>query len=212
MNLEVLEGLEALLPLDFFAVKGELPYAKDLPTSRWMRKHPLPVLLGQESFGSIALCWSGEGLVVDLVVHQPFQESSYPRYQEGDSFELFVDTRDLKTTQSITSFCHHFLFLPQSVQGITSQEVTRFRSEDRHPICSSEELSSETSFHNDSYEMRLKIPTSCLFGFDPTAFPKLGLSYRLNRPKRPAQLFSSSREHFLLEQHPRLWASFNLVR
>ena len=202
--------------MDFFALIGRLPHVKERPSFRWMQKNALlpdtAEGLIQESFAQIALGWNESGLFVDLAVDKPFEESLYPSFREGDSFELFIDTRDLKTTRFMTSFCHHFVFLPQAVQGVRAQEVTHFRTEDRHSLCSGDDLQVETVFHKDSYEMRLMIPASVLHGFDPSSFQRLGLSYRLNRFKGPPQLFSVSGEHFLLEQHPRFWASFMLTK
>lgn len=216
MTIEILEGLEPLIPLDFFAVKGRIPHVKEGVSFRWMQKRALlpdtAEGLIQENFAQIALGWDQTGLFIDLAVDKPFEEALYPSYREGDSFELFVDTRDLKTTKFLTSFCHHFVFLPQAVQGVRAQEITYFRTEDKHKICSGDDLQVETTFHKNSYEMRLVVPASVLHGFDPLSFERLGLSYRLNRFKGPPQLLSSSVEHFLLEQHPAFWASFILTK
>ena len=216
MTIEILEGLDPLIPLDFFALKGQLPHVKENASSRWMQKNALlPELseeLIQENFAQIAMGWNETCLLIDLVVDKPFEEASYPNFREGDSFELFIDTRDLKTTRFMTSFCHHFVFLPQAVQGVRAQEITHFRTEDKHPLCSGDDLQVEASFHKNSYEMRLMIPSFALQGFDPSSFDRLGLSYRLNRFKGPPQLFSASAEHFLLEQQPKIWASFLLTK
>ncbi len=216
MNKETLEALPPLLPLEFFSLKGSLPFVKGKPSSAWMQKHcqigSTQHLLSQEDFASIALGWDEEGLLADLLIDKPFEEAFYPQFSQGDAVELFIDTRDRKSGGFSTRFCHHFLFLPSPVQGISAQELTRFRSEDAHPLADFKDLEIHTTFHKNSYGMQVKIPAHALHGFDPIAFDRLGFTYRIHRYKGSAQYFSSSGEHFSLEQHPRFWASFTFSK
>jgi hypothetical protein len=216
MSKETLEELPPLLPLEFFSLSASLLFVKAKPSSAWMQKHCLldstQHLAFQEDFASVALGWNEEGLIADLLIEKPFEEAFYPSFSQGDAVEFFIDTRDRKSGGFSTRFCHHFLFLPSAVQGIEAQELTRFRSEDTHPLADPKDLEIQTTFHKSSYAMQIKIPAHCLHGFDPTAFDRLGFTYRIHRFKGSAQYFSSSGEHFSLEQHPRFWASFKLSK
>src|SRR5574342_480228 len=105
-------------------------------------------LLGEDSFADVGVVWHQDGLYVHLHARKKFEEACYPKFTEGDALELFFDTRDLKEAGFPTKFCHHFLILPQEVQGIRCLELTRFRTEDSHPLCEPDKV--EISFHAGS--------------------------------------------------------------
>lgn len=216
MITERLEECPALLPLEFFAMEGELRYSKTPPSAKLMRRSfMLPDTsewLAEERFAEVAMAWNEEGVFVDVFVDKPFEEAIYPRFSEGDAVELFFDTRDLKTAGFATRFCHQFVFLPQAVQGIQAQEVTHFRTEDTHPLCDAAELQVKAEIGKKNYEVYIFIPAQCLHGFDPHSFERMGITYRIHRFKGQPQNFALSSQHFSLEQHPRLWASFKFTK
>lgn len=216
MNSEVLERLPALTPLDFFSVQGDLPYSKSAPSTKLMRsRYLLPNTsewLSEEHFAEVAAAWNESGLFIDVFVEKPFEEALYPRFDGGDAVELFFDTRDLKTAGFATRFTHQFLFLPQAVQGVKAQELTHFRTEDTHLHCDPADLQLSTEFTKKNYEMEIFIPAHCLQGYDPASFDRIGFTYRIHRYKGTPQHFSLSSQHFTLEQHPRLWASFKFIQ
>lgn len=216
MLLDTLEAMPALAPLDCFALNVSGRFSKSPGIGKPLKSSfflpDTSKLLGAEAFADVAFCWNEEELVVEATVHQAFEESCYPRFTEGDALEVFIDTRDLKNTGFATRFCHHFVVLPQEVQGIRALEVTRFRTEDTHPLCDPSELRVEAEFEKKSYWLRVCIPTSCLHGYDPDHFDRLGFTYRLSRPHAEPQYFAIRSTDWAIEQHPRLWASLKLFR
>jgi hypothetical protein len=216
MALELFESMPALAPLDFFSVVAPVRYKKPGDRSKRFKKpFDLPstsTLLGEESFADFSISWCEEGMAIETVVRQPFQQAIYPRFSEGDSLELFIDTRDLKAAGFIHRFCHHFLILPQEVQGIRVLEITHFRTEDSHPLCDPAEIRVDVRFDKKGYDMQIFIPTSCLHGYDPDHFDRLGFTYRFNRYRGDPQHFTLRSEDWAIEQNPRLWASLKLER
>ncbi len=216
MNGENLEQCPPLAPLEFFALESELRYSKTAPSSKLMRRSFLlsdtSEWLAEQRFAEVAMAWNEEGIFIDVYVDKPFEEAFYPRFSEGDAVELFFDTRDLKTAGFPTRFCHQFVILPQAVQGIQAQEITHFRTEDTHPLCEASDIQVTAEFANKSYDLQIYIPASCLHGFDPASFDHIGFTYRIHRFKGLPQHFALSSEHFSLEQHPRLWASFKFTK
>jgi hypothetical protein len=216
MNLEVLEGLPALAPLEFFSLEGRLLYCKGSPSVAQMKStYLLPDTtewLAEERFADVALSWNEAGIAVHVFVDKPFEEAIYPNYAEGDAIELFFDTRDLKTAGFATRFCHQFVFLPESVQGIIAREVSHFRTEDAHPLCDAAELQVVPHIGNKDYSLQIFIPSHCLHGFDPSSFERIGFTYRIHRYRGAPQHFALSSRHFSLEQHPRLWAGYTVER
>jgi hypothetical protein len=123
-----------------------------------------------------------------------------------------IDTRDVKTAGFNTRFCHHFFFLSEPVEGLVAGEITRFRTEDTHELCDPQDLKVISSRKKNSYTMNLFIPGSCLYGYDPDQFNRLGFTYRLNRAHGFPQHFSVVSEDYQIEQQPSLWSSLRLIK
>jgi hypothetical protein len=197
-----------LAPIHFFRLSC------DIKQGRKASKQLLPDtsdLLGEESFAEVGLCWRQEGLDVYLHANKKFEEACYPKFSEGDAFELYIDTRDMKDAGFPTRFCHHFLILPQEVQGVRALELTRFRTEDSHPLCDLDKI--EISFHAGSrdYFLDIHLPAEILHGYDPHSFDRLGFTYTVHRNKYMPQNFSVSSNYVTIAQNPSLWASCRLV-
>ena len=92
-------------------------------------------LCSEESFAEVAMGWHQQGLEIYVRIDEPFRQAHYPEVDRGDSIEVFVDTRDVKTASFNTRFCHHFFFLAEGIEGHFAGEMTRFRTEDVHPLC-----------------------------------------------------------------------------
>lgn len=216
MSARPFEELPALSPLHFFNLTAEVGFAKEAPSMRvLMRSHRLPCmaeLLSETPFAQVALNWGIEGVSIGVVVEKPFEEAYYPEWSQGDALELFFDTRDLKGAGFLTRFCHHFLILPQEVQGIRALELTRFRTEDSHPLCDPLEIGVATEFFGSSYQLHIFLPAHCLHGYDPSVFDRLGFTYRIHRKGGNPQHFAVPSSDFCIEQSPRLWGSLKLIK
>lgn len=168
-------------------------------------------MLQEKSFADLHMGFNEQGLYFLCQVNQPFQDQFYPDVQRGDSLELFIDTRDLKSASYNHKFCHHFIFLPKETEGVHAYEATRFRSDDMHDLCDPQDLKVETDFSSQSYSLKIFIPAQCLYGYDPKECDRLGFNYRVNRCGGPAQHFSVSSEEFSIEQQPSLWSKVYLT-
>jgi len=204
MNKTFLADLEPLQPVNFFNLELEGRLGKEflLPDTSF--------LLGETPFGEIALLLQKEAIIIKAKVHKPFEESFYPAYEKGDSLELFFDTRDLKTAGFMTRFCHHFVILPVEVEGVMAREITRFRTEDVHSLCDPAEIEVKTDFASSSYSLNIYLPVSCLHGYDPLSFHRLGFTYKLNRFRGEPQHFALSSHFYNIVQHPSYWASIEI--
>lgn len=184
---------------DFFLPDNEKYYLPDTTS-----------LSGERSFAEVALGWNPEGIACTVRIKESFLESHYPNVQKGNSVELFFDTRDMKNAGFNTRFCHHFFFLPKSVEEVSCGEITRFRTEDAHELCPASELVCKTSFSPKEHSMQIFIPKGCLYGYDPEQFDRLGFTYRINHPKYSPQHFSVLSSEFQIDQQPALWSSLKL--
>lgn len=219
-NLGESEEWLPLTPVNFFQISAECPYlapgkGKLFPNISQQQAQQMLLpdtshLCAEESFAQVSLGWNEEGLEAFIRIKHPFKRASYPDIARGDSVELFIDTRDVKTSGFNTRFCHHFFFLAEAIEGHCAGEITKFRTEDVHPLCDSNELKVKSLTQPTSHILNIFIPSHCLYGYDPEQFDRLGFSYRINRADGFPQHFSVSTEDFPIEQQPSLWGSLKL--
>lgn len=211
----------ALSPINFFQISADCyslpPTKKSFPllSGQNYQKYLLPntsALCSEENFADIALGWNQEGIEAFVNIKRKYEQAYYPEVTVGDSVELFFDTRDVKTSGNNTRFCHHFFFLPESVEGHFAGEITRFRTEDTHELCDADELKVKVQLKDNSYQLQLFIPARCLVGYDPEQFDRLGFTYRINRSAGGPQHFSVTSAEYQLEQQPSLWSSLKLIK
>lgn len=168
-------------------------------------------LCAEDHFADVYLGWNREGIASEAVIKGAFEEGSYPDVTRGDSVELMIDTRDVKTSGYNTRFCHHFFFLPESIEGRQAGELTRFRTEDVHELCDPKELKINSQRKLGRTTLKIFIPSHCLYGYDPDQFDRMGFTYRINRMKGSPQHFSAVTSNYQIEQQPSLWSSLRLI-
>lgn len=203
----------SLKPVHFFALSYDCFYLSKKDQVPTLANDALPStqrLTGEESFAKVAIGWNEEGLGLYIQVNQAVSEVFYPDLEKGDSVELFFDTRDLKSAGFNTRFCHHFFFLPQAIESITKGEKTHFRTEDSHPLCDPQSLHCQTRLRKNDYQMKIFIPSQCLYGYDPRQFKRLGFTYRINRHRGEPQHFAVVSQDYQIDQQPSLWGSLIL--
>ena len=198
--MSVLKDLKPLNPSPFFELRGKIPKAEK---KRQFKKGLLPNatgLTGEARLITLALLWSPVGLYIEIGCKLGIES--------GDQLDLFIDTRDLKTSNVITRFCHHFAFDIEEERGT---EVTRFRGEDRHELADPELFHIKTEVKRSSYKTEIALPKEVLYGYDPSEFKRLGFNYRFKRKNGEKEHFNLSSDHFDIEKHPALWASMELI-
>lgn len=207
-----------LSPSSFFSIKvpcysytGSL---SDFPPTK-KNSYLLPdtsTLFSEEKFADLSMGWSAKGLFFSFEVKKPYEQGHYPDLKRGDSIEFFLDTRDVKTSGFNTRFCHHFYFLPKPLEEHFFGEITRFRTEDSHPLSDAQDLVVEPIFKKNHYLMKIFVPSHCLYGYDPDQFNRLGFTYRVNRLGGEPQHFSVGTSDYTIEQQPSLWGTLVLEK
>jgi hypothetical protein len=205
----------SLTPVHFFALSTDCHYLSKKDRAPSFSTHLLPStsrLCHEYSFAKVAMGWHEEGLAFHIHVDQAYTESTFPNLEKGDSVELFIDTRDLKSAGFNTRFCHHFYFLPKPIDDHSHGEITHFRTEDSHPLCDPQQLQVQTAIAYSSYTLKIFIPSQCLYGYDPRQFDRIGFTYRINRCGGHSQHFSVVSQEYQVDQQPSLWSSIKLVK
>ncbi len=207
------EDLPSLSPVQFFGVTCECLYTRNALKAE--KNHLLPSLsdmLAEECFAQVYAGWNMQKLSFLVISKIPLQEVNAADFRKGDSIEIFIDTRDLKTKNSISRFCHHFLFFPAQVQNFHGREITRFHGDDVHRLCHPEDLQVSVSLEKTGYSTAIEIPSACLHGYDPLSFNRLGFTYRINRSQGAPQYFAVTSEEYVIEQHPSTWGTLQLIK
>ncbi|MBA2727336.1 MAG: hypothetical protein H0U49_04085 [Parachlamydiaceae bacterium] len=215
-----MENIAPLTPVNFFQLQCDchyLPLQAKKPfglQANNYSKYLLPdtsALTHEVHFAEVALGWNEEGMEIYVSINEPFTRSSYPTLDRGDSFEVCIDTRNIKTSGYNTRFCHHFFCLAEPSDNIHAGEITKFRTEDTHELCDGCDLKVSKTVKKSSYTLQFLIPAHCLFGYDPEQVGMLGFTYRINRAIGSSQHFSVSSDDYQFQQQPSLWASLKLV-
>lgn len=207
------DDLPSLSPVQFFGISCTCNYIRgSLKPDKDHLLTSTSDLLNEEAFADVYAGWNVEKLSFYIVVRAPFQKIGEGDFRRGDSIELFIDTRDLKTKGAVSRFCHHFVFFAAQSQNFYGREVTRFRSDDMHRLCHPEDLQVIPKIEDRSYRISIEIPSHCLHGYDPLSFSRLGFTYRINRTGGPPQHFAVSSEEYTIEQHPATWGTLKLQR
>lgn len=201
-----------LLPVNYFPLEFDCRYSAGRKLTQNHKVPSTASLLCEEDFADFSLGWNEEGIAVFAAVGKPLEQSVYPDPEYGDSIEIFIDTRDIKSAGFNHRFCHHFVFLAEPVDGNQAMEATRFRTEDVHELCNPEDLEVKTFCKRSSYNMSIWIPASCLHGFDTRQFKRLGFTYRINRSGGDAQHFSIHTAEYQIDQNSALWSTMRLVK
>jgi hypothetical protein len=209
------DGFLPLSPLNFFELGLD---CHSINETKWKdaidsKSYLLPDmgwLTNEENPYKFYLGWCDAGIAFMLETKEPFDHPEYPNVSDGDSLDLFFDTRDLKNVGSLTRFCHHFYFLPHKIDTHDRGEITRFRQEEAHELCDPKDLELHIVKKGSTTKMKGFIPKNCLFGFDPNQFKRLGFSYRINQKYTGPIHFSVKSQEYNVEQESAMWASLNL--
>ncbi len=204
--------IPSLSPAFFFQISCDIVRSegKDIQRNKFKLPHH-SWLLDEEEFSDVYMSWNEGGISFAFEIHKPFDEARYPQFEEGDSVEIFLDTRNMKEATYAHRFCHHFLVLPAEVQGVRALELTRLRADDKRPLCDPDEIGVITEFSKKKYSMKIAFPASCLYGFDPAISQHVGCTYRINRAGGGAQHLAVSSRDCAIAQYPALWASMKLA-
>lgn len=202
-NIKLLNFFDVGIELEKYLSKAKLLSKKYLLNS-------FSSLLNEEEFAKVYMAYDLKGLYFIFDIKTPFTKAFFPEYLRGDSIEIFIDTRSLKTKGYITKFCHHFVFFAEDIKSYKAREITRFRADDMHTLADPKDLKVESFIHPKSYMLDIFIPASSLTGFNPLEINYFSFTYKINRYQMPAQNFCLSSLEHNIEKSPHLWAKMNL--
>lgn len=166
------------------------------------KKYMLPsasLICSEETLADVFVSWNEEGL---------FFLTTLLKKHSIKTIELFIDTRDVKTSGYNTRFCHHFLYDFTEKEPV-AREVTHFRGADKHTLIEEGFLFVKKLSSND---IHIIVSKDVLFGYEPMQFDRIGFSYRISFETGAYQHFAASSTDYKIEEEPSLWASCKLKK
>lgn len=190
----------------FFRFAFPCRYREDPPVvdgnlRDWDSSYRVPPLLevdGGSSFADLYMAWSDAGLWFAVQVKGKQSIRVDPRnHWQADSFEVWIDTRDVKDSHRANRYCHHFLFLPggRGPQGREpiGRQTSIDRAREQAPPCPEDALQVGLRRLKRSYQMEVFVPAEGLNGYRPREFDRIGFNYVLNDVDHGSQSWSVDR-------------------
>lgn len=193
------------------------PIQIDGELSDWSDANLLPAIGidGPAPYANVWAAWSPEGLWFAVRVPRTKAPRVLPkRLSEGDSFELYIDTRDIRSAHRAGRYCHKFVLAPVGGPGnarsplFQHQEIQRALTSPPLVERSHVEIASRTS--DAGYSLELYIPASALNGYDVEITRRMGLAYVLRDTERHIQAWPHSSE-LPIWSDTSLWSTIELV-
>ena len=217
------------MPLDipnrvFFAYAFQCRYREQAPRingvlDEWGPEYLVPdlgYLENRPQAADVYMAWNEEGLyfAVEVRKRKPVR-SHFGRHWTGDSFQIWLDTRDVKSARRAGRYCHQFNCLPTGGGDDGNQPVVKptqvDRARERWNMPEQEALPIASLISDRGYTLEVCLPTEALSGYDPEEFPRLGFTYFLNNSEWPTQWWSAGRE-LRVHVDPSTWGTAVLSR
>jgi hypothetical protein len=180
---------------------------------KFERRHllpPLSLLIEEKPFAKVWVGWTRDALFFRFDCEETEGKVNPSRLQESDTIELFIDTKRPKNVRTTHRFIHHFCLFSEPIDGVFVKEITRFRTEDSHPLSQGADIEAKVVKKKGGYEAFLRIGKGSLVGYEPEEGRFLGLTYRIRRTKGAPQHFGLSSSDFSVEYYPYLWTALKL--
>ena len=219
-------SMSALPPSFLFNYSIEAHQAANLPKKQGKsllglaKKYELPDLSamdGRPSFAQVFVAWNEKGLGLSIKVKGKKKglKCNAKKFDDFDSCQMWIDTRDTKNVHRATRFCHHFVLLP-SGEKADDQQPTAFQNpisnaREASPVADSDIILVQSQIESDGYLLESWFPKEVLNGFDPQSSSKIGFYYLIKDQELGEQSISVGSE-FPIRYDPSLWVTLELKK
>jgi hypothetical protein len=187
----------------------ELPASCRLPTTA-----PLD---GLAAWADVRVAWNAGGLAIAVeATTRPGASTAADRPAGTDGIQVWVDTRDTRTINRASRFCHRFTayLLVKRPRGTLAVELIQrpiSRATADAPTCRRELLKAHAEWLRGGWRIELFLPAEAMHGFDPEVNRRIGFAYQVTDfdPERQDQFLGVGRE-FPVGENPSLWSTLEL--
>lgn len=185
--------LEAICRRAFFKFEIPLRYRPVPPRidgtlSDWDESFLLPPLIEIEddvAHTDVFAAWNEDWFAIAF---QSPERSGPPHCQpdnwwKGDGYRICIDTRDARENKRATRYCHFFYALPVGGGKNKRQPIidlhTMSRAKESPPTIDASQIQIATHIEKQYLATEILIPATCLQGWDPSQYPRIGLFYKV---------------------------------
>jgi hypothetical protein len=176
----------------------------------------LAELEGRAPWAEVRAAWSAAG--VAFVVHVSGKKQPAwcraTRPEDSDSFQVWLDTRDVHNVHRATRFCHRFVFLPtgagRRLEEPMGQSLAINRAREQPRPALPKHIQVHSQKRRDGYVLHAFIAAEALTGFDPQEHPRLGFTYAVLDRELGEQTFGVG-SPMAYQEDPSLWATLELA-
>ena len=186
----------------------DLPAACRLPTTA-----PLD---GFAAWADVRVAWNAAGLAVavEATTRPGARAAAEDLPERMDGIQVWVDTRDTRTVNRATRYCHRFAarlrgLTARGELGVDVQQKPIARAVADAPIARGDLLQARAERLKAGWRIELFLPALALHGFDPETNRRLGFAYQVSDPDREDQFLGVGRE-FPVGENPSLWSTLEL--
>ena len=173
-------------------------------------------LEGGAVFADVRAAWNAIGLAFS--VHVQGKKTSpwcrINRIDDSDSFQLWIDTRDVHNVHRASRFCHWFIALPFGGGGRADQPLVQWmpipRARDNPGAIAEGLLQARSERLPGGYRLDVLLPAASLTGYEPAEHPRLGFTYAVIDRELGEQTLSAGAP-LPYREDPSLWATLELV-
>ncbi len=164
---------------------------------------------------SFSMAWNEDGLFFGIhLPHTGPYTPEWPKYKNGDAVEVFIDTRNMRGFRLLHRFCHHFVLFPEALEGVSSKEITQFRTEQTRSLALDNSVKLELIQSKRNTQLVAYFPSDVLFGWNVDEIQAIGFAFSCHSSERTALPFSFplNAKRVSLEQFPYRWATLQLMK
>jgi hypothetical protein len=217
--------VKALLPQAFwFRIALPCPRVDDMPRSdssgalielsEACRVPSLQQLEQPAPWAEVRVAWNAAGIGLSVLADGVSSQQLTARPEGFAVAHFWVDTRDTRTVNRATRFCHHFVARLDGGKARGPLKVTAAmrpiaRAVADAPACRPELISARASADRSGWRLELFLPAQAVNGFDPETNRRLGFAYQIADFVRDDQFLGVGRD-FPVGENPSLWSTLEL--
>jgi hypothetical protein len=187
----------------------ELPASCRLPATA-----PLD---GLAAWADVRAAWNPGGLAIAVEATTRVGAPAAEDMPAGTiGIQVWVDTRDTRSINRASRFCHRFTAYlqvkrPRRTLGVELMQRPISRAMADAPTCRRELLQARAEWLRAGWRIELFLPAEAMHGFDPDVNRRLGFAYQVSDfdPERQDQFLGVGRE-FPVGENPSLWSTLEL--
>lgn len=170
-----------------------------------------------EPIADVYMGWNDDGFFAAFDVPnrrvRPTVDTTH--WWKEDGLRLCIDTRDARDIKRATRYCHFFYILPVGGGRDGKQPIVgthrMSRAKEPPPAVDVAQIHAGSIVHRNGYAVELRIPPTCLNGWDPAQHPRIGVYYKVKDTQLGSQHLTVDDE-LGWNADPSTWATGVLVK